>query len=191
MWRLRRRTRVVYSTAKIPNQTLDVPEAWLRGPIDGVDAYLQPAAHALAQAREDLDRAAAGVSTAQLWLQLNGAASVGYHLRHLAGSLDRLLTYARGSQLDDRQLAALKRESDLDAPSDDLPTLLDQARRAIDAGLAQIRDTRRDELLEPRAVGRGRLPSTVLGLLFHVAEHTTRHVGQAITTAKIVKADLA
>lgn len=167
-----------------------MPEAWLRGPIDGVDAYLQPAAHALVQAREDLDRAAAGVSTTQLWRQLNGAASVGYHLRHLAGSLDRLLTYAGGSQLDDRQLAALKRETDPDAPRDDVPTLIEEARRAIDAGLAQIRATRRDELLEPRAVGRGRLPSTVLGLLFHAAEHTTRHVGQVITTAKLVKADL-
>ncbi|MGQ0714766.1 MAG: DinB family protein [Gemmatimonadaceae bacterium] len=168
-----------------------MPEAWLRGPVDAVDPYLQPAAHALVQASEDLDRITTGLSTAHLWLQLNGAASVGYHLRHLAGSLDRLTTYARGKQLDDTQLAALKRETDPNAPAEDLPTLVEHARRAIDAALTQIRATRREELLEPREVGRGRLPSTVLGLLFHAAEHTTRHVGQAITTSKIVKADLA
>ena len=163
-----------------------MPEAWLRGPIDGVDAFLQPAAHALVQAREDLERATTGVSHAQLWLQPNGAASLGFHIRHVAGSLDRLLTYARGAQLDDPQHAALKREGDPGTPPDEIETVLDQARRAIDAAIAQLAATRREDLLQPRAVGRAALPSTVLGLLFHAAEHTTRHVGQAITTAKIV-----
>jgi hypothetical protein len=144
----------------------------------------------LAQASDDLARVGPGLSIPQLWLQPNGAASVGYHIRHLAGSLDRLTTYARGAQLDARQLAALKRESDSEGARDDLATLIGEARRAIDAALAQIRATRREELLDPREVGRSRLPSTVLGLLTHAAEHTTRHVGQAITTAKIVSADL-
>lgn len=163
-----------------------MPEAWLRGPIEGVDAYLQPAAHALVQAREDVDVAASLVSRDQLWLRPHDAASLGYHLRHLAGSLDRLLTYARGAQLDDRQHAALKSELEPGNPPDDLATLVEQARKTIDAALAQIRATRREQLLEPRAVGRKALPSNVIGLLFHAAEHTTRHVGQAITTAKIV-----
>jgi uncharacterized damage-inducible protein DinB len=167
-----------------------MPEAWLRGPIEGVDAFLQPAAHALAQAREDLDRATVGISPSNLWLQANGAASVGFHLRHIAGSLDRLLTYARGAQLDERQHAALKREAEPGTPPDEISTLVEHAKKAIDAALAQLRDTRRDDLLQPRAVGRAGLPSTVLGLLFHAAEHTTRHVGQAITTAKIVTADI-
>ncbi len=163
-----------------------MPEAWLRGPIEGVDAYLQPAAHALVQAREDIEVATHGVSLEQLWMRPKGAASVGYHLRHLAGSLDRLLTYARGDQLDDRQQAALKTELEPGNPPDDVTRLVHQAKTGIDAALAQIRGTRREELLEPRAVGRKALPSTVLGLLVHAAEHTTRHVGQAITTAKIV-----
>jgi hypothetical protein len=163
-----------------------MPEAWLRGPIEGVDPFLQPAAHALVQAREDIAVAADGVSVDQLWLRPNGAASLGYHLRHLAGSLDRLLTYARGAQLDERQHAALKRELEPGNPPDGIDLLVEQARSAIDAALAQIRTTRREELIEPRAVGRKALPSNVLGLLFHAAEHTTRHVGQAITTAKIV-----
>jgi uncharacterized damage-inducible protein DinB len=156
-----------------------------------VDPYLQPAAHALVQAREDLARVGSGLTTAQLWLQPNAAASVGYHLRHLAGSLDRLLTYARGQQLNERQLAALKSESDPNAPRHDLPVLVNEALRAIDAAIEQIRSTRREELLESREVGRARLPSTVLGLLTHAAEHTTRHIGQAITTAKIVSAQRA
>jgi uncharacterized damage-inducible protein DinB len=168
-----------------------MPEAWLRGPIEGVDAFLQPAAHALMQAREDIDRATVGISQAKLWTRPNGAASLGFHLRHVAGSLDRLLTYARGAQLDDRQHSALKSEAEPGSPPDEVATLVEQARRAIDAALAQLRATRREELLEPRAVGRVGLPSTVLGLLFHAAEHTTRHVGQVITTAKIVSADLA
>ena len=116
----------------------------------------------------------------------NGAASLGFHLRHVAGSLDRLLTYARGAQLDDRQHAALKREAEPGTPPDGIETLLEQARSAIDAAIAQLAATRREDLLQPRTVGRAALPSTVLGLLFHAAEHTTRHVGQAITTAKIV-----
>lgn len=168
-----------------------MPEAWLRGPIDGVDAFLQPAAHALVQAREDIAVAADGVSIDHLWLRPNGAASLGYHLRHLAGSLDRLLTYARNAPLDEQQHAALKRELEPGNPPEGVRQLVDQARAAIDAALVQIRDTRREELLEPRAVGRKALPSTVLGLLFHAAEHTTRHVGQAITTARIVSAGTA
>jgi uncharacterized damage-inducible protein DinB len=166
-----------------------MPEAWLRGPIEGVDEFLQPAAHALVQAREDLELATRGVSVEALWARPNGAASLGYHLRHAAGSLDRLLTYARGAQLDDSQHAALKREADPGNPPDDIASVLAHTRNAIDAALAQLRATRREALLETRAVGRKGLPSNVLGLLFHAAEHTTRHVGQAITTAKIVSAN--
>ena len=166
-----------------------MPEAWLRGPIHGVDDFLQPAAHALVQAHEDIEIAVNGLSVEQLWTRPNGAASLGYHLRHLAGSLDRLLTYARGTQLDERQHTALKLETEPGNPPDGVSHLIDQARAAIDAALAQIRATRREQLLEPRAVGRKALPSTVLGLLFHAAEHTTRHVGQAITTAKIVSGE--
>ena len=166
-----------------------MPEAWLRGPVDGVDSFLQPAAHALVQAREDLDRAIAGISTDQLWARPNSAASLGYHLRHAAGSLDRLLTYARGQQLNDRQLADLKREGEPGIPPQDAAALVAHVQRAIDAALAQLKATRPEDLLEARAVGRAQLPSTVLGLLFHAAEHTTRHVGQAITTAKLIAGD--
>lgn len=147
---------------------------------------LQPAAHALVQAREDIDRVAPSLSDDQLWARPGGAASVGFHLRHTAGSLDRLLTYARGTQLSAVQLAYLKQEGEPGSPPANAATVAEETRQAIDAALEQLRTTPAESLLEPRAVGRAALPSTVLGLLFHAAEHTTRHMGQAITTARIV-----
>jgi uncharacterized damage-inducible protein DinB len=146
-----------------------------------------PAAHALLQAREDVERAARDLSLRELWATPGGAASVGFHLRHIAGSIDRLLTYARGAQLDERQRAALAAEGEAGDSAAAAATFVGEAQRAIDQALAQLRSTPRESLTEPREVGRERLPSTVLGLLFHVAEHTQRHVGQIITTAKVVR----
>jgi uncharacterized damage-inducible protein DinB len=159
-------------------------EAWLRGPIDGVTPMLMPVAHSLVQAREDVARAVEGLSVEQLWTRPAGAASVGYHVRHLAGALDRLFTYARGGGLDEAQrriVADEGRSTGLDAAA-----LVAEVDRAIELALAQVRSTPAASLGDPRTVGRQQLPSTVLGLLFHAAEHCTRHAGQAITTAKIV-----
>ena len=159
------------------------PEVWLRGPIPGVAPLLMPAAHALLQAREDIERVAAAVGLDELWHRPGGAASAGFHLQHVAGSLDRLLTYARGERLSEEQRRALAQEGTSGAPASDLVIA---ACAAIDRGLEQLRQTPPDSLLEPRAVGRRQLPTTVLGLVFHAAEHTTRHVGQLITTLKVV-----
>lgn len=161
------------------------PEAWLRGPLPGIDPLLMPAAHALVQAREDIERAAAGARTDQLWQRPGGAAAAGYHLQHAAGALDRLLTYARGEALTDAQRRALATEG---APGAEAPALVAGAGEAIDRALEQLRKTRPETLHEIRPVGRAQLPATVLGLIFHAAEHTTRHVGQLITTLKIVRA---
>ena len=146
-----------------------------------------PAAHALMQAREDLEHAVAGIDGERLWVRPGGAAAVGFHLRHVAGSIDRLLAYSRGEQLTAAQIAALEAEQRPGA-NDDTTALLTSAQRAIDQALDVLRRTPVDRLLEPREVGRGRLPSTVLGVLFHIAEHTQRHVGQTIATAKVVQA---
>lgn len=147
-----------------------------------------PAAHALLQAREELPRAAAGLTPAQLWSRPGGAASVGFHLRHVAGSIDRLLAYAAGRQLTSDELAALRAEGE----PGDVPPSADEcvaiAQAGIDRALEAIRAAPRASLLAPREVGRGRLPSTVLGLLFHLAEHTQRHVGAVVATAKVVRA---
>jgi len=147
-----------------------------------------PAAHALLQAREELARAVAGATNDEVWRRPGAAASAGYHLQHLAGSLDRLLTYARGEPLGEGQRRALLRE---DTPGATAPALLSAAHAAIDRALDQIRRTPAETLLDPREVGRARLPSTVLGLLFHAAEHTTRHSGQVVTTLKALRPEAA
>jgi uncharacterized damage-inducible protein DinB len=163
------------------------PEPWLRGPVPGVPALLMPAAHALLQAREDVTRHLADLPEQALWARPGGAASIGFHLLHLAGALDRLLTYARGEALSDAQLAALRAESAQAEVQVDADQLLAGVGAAIDRALAQLRGTDPATLLEPREVGRQRLPSNVLGLLFHAAEHTQRHAGQIIATAQVVR----
>jgi len=161
-------------------------EKWLSGPVAGVAPVLQPAAHALLQAREDVRAAVGSLTDATLWASPGGgAASAGWHVLHAGGALDRLLTYARGAALDDRQRAELAAER---APEPtDAATLLALFEARIEAALAQLRATPEPTLAEPRAVGRAQLPSTVLGLLFHAAEHTQRHVGAIVTTARVVR----
>jgi uncharacterized damage-inducible protein DinB len=146
-----------------------------------------PAAHALVQASEDIGRAASELTVGELWVRPGGAASIGFHLRHVAGSIDRLLTYARGEALDSRQRAFLTAEQDAGQPATDTATLVRDAQAAIARALAVVRSTPPSALLEPRSVGRAALPTNVLGLLVHIAEHTQRHTGQIITTAKIVR----
>jgi hypothetical protein len=160
-------------------------EPWLRGPITGMPPLVMPAAHALMQAAEDIPRAAEGLTNAQLWALPGGAAAVGFHLRHLAGSIDRLLTYARGEMLTDAQMTALDGEIEDDGRSAD--DLVREALAAIQRGIDVMRETPQGIYLEPRGVGRRRLPSTVFGLLVHIAEHTQRHVGAFIATAKVVR----
>ena len=161
------------------------PEAWQRGPLPGVDPYLMPAAHALVQAGEDL-AVVAGLSPEQLLARPGGAASLDFHLRHLAAATERLLTYARGRRLAPEQLARAAAEQEA-ATSPDAAVLVAEVREALEDVLAEIRATPRERLLEPREVGRQRLPSTVLGLLGHIAEHAARHVGQIVTTTRLVR----
>jgi len=161
------------------------PEVWLRGAVPGVDPLLQPAAHALLQTVEDVERALDGLSADQIWASPGGAASIGFHVRHLAGSTDRLFTYARGERLNDAQRARLAAEKD--PASVDAASLLDDLRAGIEAALQHLRDTPASSLLEPRAVGRAALPTTVLGLLVHAGEHAQRHAGQITTTSRIVR----
>jgi hypothetical protein len=167
------------------------PEPWLRGPLAGIASLLQPPAHAFVMAREDVEAQAPGLTAEQLWATPGGAASVGFHLAHLSGSTDRLLTYARGETLSGVQLAALAAERELAVTRPALGWLLDLWRTAVANALRQIASTPESALLEARLVGRGRLPSTVIGLTFHAAEHAQRHVGQIITTAKIVRAGIS
>src|SRR5688572_14260767 len=161
-------------------------EAWQRGPVPGFEPLLMPVVHALIQAREDLERLIPTVPPEHVWQRPGGAASIGFHARHTAGALDRLFTYARGEALSDAQRAAARDEGAAGDPQTALADVVAEANALIDRALDQLRRTAKETLLDERKVGRAGLPSTVLGLLFHAAEHCTRHVGQAITTAKIL-----
>jgi len=164
-----------------------LPEVWLRGPLPEFAPALQPVAHSLLQIREEIEPAVLPLSNGELWARPGGAASVGFHLRHLAGSLDRLLTYARGEELTEAQRTALDAEQIADSAVNPA-ALLHLVCQTIDRALDQIRATPVESLFEVRRVGRSRLPSTVVGLLFHAAEHAQRHAGQIATTARIVRA---
>ena len=163
-----------------------MPEPWLSGPVPGIIADLQPAAHMLLDARADLQRVVSPLPEALIWERPGGAASIGFHLLHAAGSADRLLTYAAGKPLNEAQLAALAAEKDPASLGRTGPELLAGIVGAIDRALGVLQQTRADELDAPRGVGRKQLPSNVRGLLFHVAEHTQRHTGQVVTTARIL-----
>jgi uncharacterized damage-inducible protein DinB len=170
--------------------TPSLPEPWLRGPIPEIPALLQPPAHAFIMSREDVEAAAAGLAVEQLWREPGGIASVGFHLAHLTGSTDRLLTYARGEMLSDRQKHTLMGEGTLSAARPALADLVAAWHDMVEKALSQLSSTTDATLLEPRYVGRLQLPSTVLGLLFHAAEHAARHTGQIVTTAKLVRVNL-
>jgi hypothetical protein len=163
------------------------PEVWLRGPVPDVAPLLQPVAHSLLQCRAEVRDALTTLGAVHVWERPGGAASVGYHARHAVGSLDRLLTYARGEQLTRAQVGALASEARVDGGDDIAAILVAEFDAGVEHALLQIRSTPESSLLEPREVGRARLPSNVIGLLFHAAEHTQRHVGQLVTTAKIVR----
>lgn len=163
-----------------------LPEVWLRGPLPDVPAVYQPAAHGLLQCREEIRSTLPGLTPQQLVARPGGAASIAYHVLHAIGSLDRLLTYARGEGLSVDQLAYLRGESAAGEAPTTRDALVVQFDAAIDRALAQLRTTDPAMALDAREVGRAKLPSTVIGLLFHAAEHTQRHVGQVVTTAKVV-----
>ena len=160
------------------------PEVWMRGPLPDVPALLQPVGHALLQAVEELEVVLQNFDSACLWIKPAGMASVGFHLRHLSGVLDRLFTYARAESLSSQQLEYLENEA---AAGDESASVL-VARFGVQVGnaLAQLRETRESDLLAHRGIGRKQIPTNVLGLLFHAAEHTQRHVGQLLVTVRWV-----
>ena len=161
-------------------------EAWLRGPVTGVVPVLQPVAHMLLHALEDASSALEGLTPDQVWTRPGGGASIGFHVRHLMGALDRIFTYARGEALDDAQMAFLKGETEPGDPPADAAELTRELGQAIDRALAQVRSTSETTLLDARGVGRRQAPSTVLGLLVHGGEHSARHAGQAITLKRVL-----
>lgn len=158
---------------------------WLAGPVPGISATLQPVAHALLQTVEEAESFVAGFPDDKLWEGLAGLASVGFHLRHITGVVDRLFTTARGEAISDAQRAAARAEG---LPSEaGIAELLQALREQVDRALEQLRATPDAVLGEVREVGARKLPSTVLGLLFHAADHAQRHTGQLLVTARVLR----
>jgi uncharacterized damage-inducible protein DinB len=159
-----------------------LPEPWLRGPLEGVHPLLAPTLYGFQQAREDLAKFTEGLTTEQLWATPHGFGSAAFHILHIAGSTDRLMTYLQGRLLSEEQMAVLAAEMNpAHVGREELLHMLDCALRRAEAAVRAIDPV---TLAEPRTVGRQRLPTTVAGLLTHIAEHTQRHVGQAISAAK-------
>lgn len=159
------------------------PEPWLRGPIPGVHPLIMPAFFSFAQVREDLAKHTAGLSQEEVWRKIEGV-SLGFHLRHLAGSVDRLTTYLAGRELTREQLRRLSSEHDGEGHLDELLRLVDDE---LTRAENELRGIDPGSLYDERTVGRKALPTTVLGLIVHICEHTQRHLGQAILLTKMLK----
>jgi uncharacterized damage-inducible protein DinB len=153
--------------------------------VEGILIILQPAAHALLQSNKELYDYLADFPEEFLWQKLENRASVGFHLQHMTGVLDRMMTYAKGEPLTDAQFEYLKSEG---VPKEELTLkgLKSGFKNQVEVALAYFKGLSEDILMEPRSVGRKKLPSTVLGLLFHAAEHSQRHVGQLLVTASVL-----
>ncbi|MES2266758.1 MAG: DinB family protein [Bacteroidota bacterium] len=164
-----------------------LPEVWLRGPLSNVPALLQPVAHALLQAREELNILMQDFPEGLLWEKPAGMASPGFHLQHLTGVLDRLFTYAKGEVLTDEQLSYLSTEGKPTIKIYTVIELVEKFNRQVNAASTQLSQTDESTLTHFRGVGRAQLPSTVIGLYTHSAEHTMRHLGQLIVTVAVLK----
>jgi uncharacterized damage-inducible protein DinB len=176
-------------TMTTTNTDVKQPEPWLRGTLTQVPAVIRAVLHALELAQEDAERWCGILTGLELNTQPMGLPAVAFHIRHIGGSVDRLLTYAEGKQLSEEQLAELKRETE---PAGALPrTLLREFHESMERAAGRIRPFAGADLEEARYVGRKRLPTTVGGLLVHVADHTQRHTGQMVTTAKLIRGSRA
>ncbi|RYE19389.1 MAG: DinB family protein [Sphingobacteriales bacterium] len=164
-----------------------LPEIWQRGPVAGIPSLLQSVAHTLLQAKEEVIELMNDFPNELLYQKPAGLASPAFHLQHLTGVLDRLFTYAKGKALNPEQLRYLSLEGKiLEAPKKN-SQLVDAFVKQVDMAMAQLGQTDETTLTNKRGVGRAQVPSTVIGILFHTAEHTMRHVGQLLVTVKVLK----
>lgn len=162
-------------------------EVWQRGPLPDLIPVLQPVGHALLQAREEVELYLRDFPAALLWESPAGLASPGFHLQHLSGVLDRVFTYARAEGLNQEQFLQLEGEGKDTREGLTVKALVDRFNKQVDLAMEQLRNTPEEVLAEYRGVGRAGLPSTVIGLLVHGAEHTMRHVGQLMVTVKVLQ----
>ena len=165
-------------------------EVWQRGPVENVPALLQPVAHALLQAREEVHSVMHGFPEKLLWEKPAGVASPAFHLQHITGVVDRLFTYARKETLSDQQMHLLSIEGKKLETASSMSQLIENLDRQIDKAIKELSSVNADSLTEPRGVGRKQIPTTLIGLYFHAAEHSMRHMGQLLVTVKVLKDSL-
>ncbi|MEO8110390.1 MAG: DinB family protein [Ginsengibacter sp.] len=163
------------------------PEVWQRGPLQSIPPLLQPVAHALLQAAEEVQKLAVGFADEALWERPANVASPAFHLQHLTGVLDRLFTYAKNEPLTEQQLQYLAAEGDPAQTNIDTNQLVDLFNRQVEISIAELSGVDESTLTEARTIGRKKIPTTLIGLFVHAAEHTMRHVGQLHVTIKILK----
>ncbi|MFI2744426.1 DinB family protein [Zhouia sp. PK063] len=161
------------------------PEVWMRGSIEGIPALLQPVAHAILQMQEELTLYVQDFPEELLWQKVAGLASVGFHIQHITGVLDRMCTYARQEGLSEHQLAFLKAEGEVNI-NIKIADLIENLNMQVQRMLVQLKHTTVDSLTEIRGIGRQHIPTTHLGLLFHAAEHAQRHLGQLLVTSQVL-----
>jgi hypothetical protein len=173
------------TTSPVPTAYI---EPWLRGTHSDVKAAGRAVLHALELSLDDLTKWTAGLADAEVHAQPLGLTSIAFHLRHIAHSVDRILTYAEGGQLSAEQLAALKTELGGEGKQETLAELLAAVEISFSDAADRIRVLATADLNTPRFVGRKQLPTSIGGAMIHVADHTQRYTGQVATTAKVVKA---
>lgn len=163
-------------------------ENWLRGKVPGITDLLQPAAHALLQTKEEVSKYLANFPEDEIWEKPAGRASVAFHLQHISGVTDRLLTYAKGNKLSEKQMEYFRAEGIFNEQIK-LPDLIKNVENTIDEAIDYLKEI--DEVMLTREVkiGRKEIPSTLIGVLFHAAEHSQRHIGQMLVTASILMED--
>jgi len=169
------------------NTTASTPyiEPWLSGTHADVPAVGRAVLHAFDLALDDITKWTAGLSDLEVHAQPLGLPALSFHLKHIARSIDRLLTYAEGGQISSEQLTLLKSEQ---TGSETLAQILAEVETALSNAAGRVRVLATADLNTFRAVGRKQLPTSIGGALVHVADHTQRHVGQVVTTAKVIKA---
>lgn len=162
-------------------------EPWLRSPLPNIIDELQPVAAMFIAAKEDILRAVEGLSADAVWKKANGAASIGFHMLHLAGATDRLMSYAEGEALTEAQKADLTAERDADETRPSLDHLTKKISDAMEAAVVRLEGITTEQLSTPRELGRAKVPTSMRALILHAGEHASRHAGQIVTTSKIVQ----
>lgn len=162
-------------------------EVWQRGPIENIPALLQPVAHALLEASEEAHSIMGGFPENLLWERPEGVASPAFHLQHIQGVIDRLFTYSRKELLNEKQMDEISREGNKEKTSLSMQQMLNLLDKRIADAVEELKNVNPNSLTEPRGIGRKQIPTTLIGLYVHAAEHSMRHIGQLLVTVRMLK----